>query len=509
MAPPVTPHNRDPDDGADFRFRTNGTACEWGESYHPGGYHPVILGDILQDRYRIIRKLGYGAFSTAWLAVDLLSNCFAALKIAVANLDSEAADHAAALYRSLPRGAAQHVVGLRDAFEVLGPNGRHLCLSLDPIGPQISTLLFQYAETHDRHLDPWDRRPRFPTPVTRRVLRDALLGLRVLHAHGIVHGDFHPGNILANIPPLGAPLTDASLEAKLQQLPSQGTPLVRRDGKTDLWAPPYLLAPAPLHSQQLSLELDPLVKITDLGAAFFETSPPDKVVTPVALRAPEVILHGNGDGGTLIGRGIDMWAFGCLVFELLTGSPLFVRLEGLDGDAEADEQTNDEHLIQLTEVLGPLPAALAGRWRRRESYFSPDGERLRIRERGGAGRGIGGEDEGSDGGEDDDDDDMDDLVVGLEGDRDGNEDLDLDLEEDDEAMSPTSPSSNKSLTSSFWLANVGRFAPLEDQLRENKPDDMNDEEVEEVAKLIRWVLDYDTSKRPSVEAVLEHSWFSS
>ncbi|KAK3899013.1 kinase-like domain-containing protein [Staphylotrichum tortipilum] len=495
-SPLVTPQNRDPDDEADFRFQTNGTACEWGESYHPGGYHPVILGDILQDRYRIIRKLGYGAFSTAWLAVDLHSNCFAALKIAVANLDREAADHTVTLYGSLPRGAAQHVIGLRDSFEVLGPNGRHLCLSLDPIGPHISTLLSQHAETHDRHLDPWDRRPRFPTPVTRRVLRDALLGLRVLHAHGIVHGDFHPGNILANIPPLGAPLTDASLEAKLQQLPSQGSPLIRRDGKTDLWAPPYLLAPAPLHNQQLSLELDPLVKITDLGAAFFESSPPDKVVTPVALRAPEVILHGNGDGGPLIGRGIDTWAFGCLVFELLSGRPLFVRLEGLDGDAEGDEQTNDEHLIQLSEVLGPLPAALAGRWRRRESYFAPDGERLRIRERGG----------------DDDDDYMDDVVVGLEGDEDGNrdgdEDLEFDLEEDYEAMSPTSPSSDKSLSSSFWFANVGRFAPLEDQLRENKPEDMNDEEVEEVAKLIRWVLDYDTSKRPPVEAILKNSWFS-
>lgn len=367
-------------------------------------------------------------------------------------------------------------------------------------------MLSQHAETHDRHLDPWDRCPRFPTPVTRRVLRDALLGLRVLHAHGIVHGDFHPGNILANIPPLGAPLTDASLEAKFQQLPSQGKPLIRRDGKTDLWAPPYLLAPAPLHNQQLSLELNPLVKITDLGAAFFESSPPDKVVTPVALRAPEVILRGNGDGGPHIGKGIDTWAFGCLVFELLTGRPLFVRLEGLDGDAEGDEQTNDEHLIQLSEVLGPLPAALAGRWRRRESYFGPDGERLRIREGGGVGRGSESED-------DDDDDDVDDVVVGLEaeedGDRDGDEDLDLDLEEDDEAMSPTSPSSDKSLASSFWLANVERFAPLEDQLRESKPDDMDDEEVEEVAKLLRWILDYDTSKRPPVEAILEHSWFSS
>ncbi|KAK4144217.1 kinase-like domain-containing protein [Dichotomopilus funicola] len=472
-SPPVTPPNRDPEDEDDFRFQTNGTACEWGESYHPGGYHPVVLGDTLQDRYRIIRKLGYGSFSTAWLAVDLHANCFTALKIAVANLDTKAADHAVALYRSLPPDSSHHIVALRDSFHIQGPNGKHLCLSLDPIGPHLSTLLNHHAQADgpNQPLDNLLDRPlRFPTTsLTRRVLRDALLGLRTLHAHGIVHGDFHPGNILANIPSLGAPLTDPALETKLQQLPSQGKPLIRRDGKTDLWAPPYLLAPAPLRNEQSS-------------------SPPKKIVTPVALRAPEVILrHSNNGPPPPIGKAIDTWAFGCLIFELLTGRPLFIRLEALDGDGDGDgddtegnEQTNDEHLIQLSEVLGPLPAGLAGRWRRRERYFGLEGERLRVREGGGDG--------GSEMGEDDD-----------YGDDDGGDDDMGDVD----ATSPISTSS------SFWLADVEKFAPLEDQLRDNKPDDMSDDEVEEVAKLIRWILDYDTSKRPSVEAILEHPWFKS
>ncbi len=67
---PKTPPSRDPRKQKDFRFRTNGTACKWGESYHPGGYHPVHLQDVFNARYRVIRKLGYGSFSTVWLAVD-------------------------------------------------------------------------------------------------------------------------------------------------------------------------------------------------------------------------------------------------------------------------------------------------------------------------------------------------------------------------------------------------------------------------------------------------------
>lgn len=41
------------------------------DSYHPGGFHPVYIGDIYADRYKILNKIGYGAYSTVWLVQDL------------------------------------------------------------------------------------------------------------------------------------------------------------------------------------------------------------------------------------------------------------------------------------------------------------------------------------------------------------------------------------------------------------------------------------------------------
>jgi non-specific serine/threonine protein kinase len=56
---------------------------------------------------------------------------------------------------------------------------------------------------------------------------------------------------------------------------------------------------------------------------------------------------------------------------------------------------------------------------------------------------------------------------------------------------------------------VREFLPLEDQLRDLKSEDMDDAEMDEVARLLRWILEYDASKRPSAEAILAHPWFSS
>jgi hypothetical protein len=40
-------------------------------TYKLGGYHPVTLGDTFENgRYEIHHKLGFGGFSTVWLAKD-------------------------------------------------------------------------------------------------------------------------------------------------------------------------------------------------------------------------------------------------------------------------------------------------------------------------------------------------------------------------------------------------------------------------------------------------------
>ena len=38
--------------------------------YCDDGYHPTSIGDIFNGRYTVIRKLGWGVYSTVWLVKD-------------------------------------------------------------------------------------------------------------------------------------------------------------------------------------------------------------------------------------------------------------------------------------------------------------------------------------------------------------------------------------------------------------------------------------------------------
>ncbi|KAK4243798.1 hypothetical protein C7999DRAFT_17892 [Corynascus novoguineensis] len=42
------------------------------DAFRPGGFHPVYIGDLFKNaRHKVLNKIGYGAYSTVWLARDL------------------------------------------------------------------------------------------------------------------------------------------------------------------------------------------------------------------------------------------------------------------------------------------------------------------------------------------------------------------------------------------------------------------------------------------------------
>lgn len=98
--------------------------------YTKGGYHPVKISEILNGRYYIIRKLGWGHFSTVWLSWDLHVKRFVALKVVKsAEHFTETALDEIKLLKCVREAAPDdpyhdRVIQLLDDFKLAGPNGR-------------------------------------------------------------------------------------------------------------------------------------------------------------------------------------------------------------------------------------------------------------------------------------------------------------------------------------------------------------------------------------------------
>ena len=151
------------------------------EGYHVGGYHPVRIGDVYSDgRYRVVHKLGFGSYSTVWLARDSQLNRYVALKIIVAEASKDTSENRILrhLQQTTGESSIRHrfVTSLLDEFYLDGPNGRHLCLATEPARCSI-------AASKEGSII-W----MFPLEVARAISAQAILGLQSIHSRGVIHG---------------------------------------------------------------------------------------------------------------------------------------------------------------------------------------------------------------------------------------------------------------------------------------------------------------------------------
>jgi len=97
------------------------------------------------------------------------------------------------------------------------------------------------------------------------------------------------------------------------------------------------------------------IKVIDFGSSCYEHQRIYTYIQSRFYRAPEVIL------GAKYSTAIDMWSFGCILAELLTGYPL------LPGEDETDQ------LATMIELLGMPPQRLIEQSKRARNFISSKG----------------------------------------------------------------------------------------------------------------------------------------
>ncbi|KAJ5578133.1 protein kinase [Penicillium hispanicum] len=163
--------------------------------YHRKCYYPVKIGQTFNNRYRIIAKLGYGAYSTVWLAWDERANEYASPKVSV-QTDHNNVGHSPVLneinmLRRLKQFADEDHPGLdftrlaRDIFETESLHGLHYCIAYKPQGNSVRTL----QETFPNAI--------VPKPLVKSLIHRLFFAVNWLHATcGVAHTDISPQNVL-------------------------------------------------------------------------------------------------------------------------------------------------------------------------------------------------------------------------------------------------------------------------------------------------------------------------
>ncbi|KAL3088597.1 hypothetical protein niasHT_023215 [Heterodera trifolii] len=305
--------------------------------YRRGGYHPARIGELFNKRYMVLRKLGWGQFSTVWMCSDAAttteSERYVALKIVKSHRDfSDAALDEIKLLKAVresdPTDAGrQRVVQLLDTFKIIGINGTHICMIFDVAGCNLLKLII---ESNYQGL---------PMRKVKRITRQVLEGLAYLHCKcRIIHTDIKPE--VPSPPPFAFSHFPSISECSRCARPARsGT-----DGGGD--------------------EIN--VKIADLGNACWTFHHYTENIQTRQYRALEVLL------GADFGPPADIWSVACMAFELGTGDYLF------EPHSHQLWSRDEDHLAHISELLGPIPPEIFKRGKYWRDFFHKSGRLLRM-----------------------------------------------------------------------------------------------------------------------------------
>ncbi|KAL7930727.1 kinase-like domain-containing protein [Trichoderma chlorosporum] len=311
-------------------------------AYRFGGLHPTYIGDIFNNRYKVLNKLGYGQYSTVWLVRDLQvsddddgSVKFRALKVLRADCYGHRLDTFEREILKCLRDADHHehlghafICHLIDDFEHQGPNGTHVCFVFELMGETLYTF------------GDWFRsNGMIPYGVIHRFAIQLVLALDFAHCHNVIHTDIKPDNIFVKF-------RDYSLieSGYLKEIP-----IPQQDRKDMEYRP---VPSQPLRwfyftDADVAHKIEFDIVLGDWGVSSWSSKHLAQLIQPRVLRAPEVIIGAPWDAST------DWWNLGAVLLEVYRGVRMFRGRAPPDGHYEPRQ-----HLIEIIDLFGPFPKGL-------------------------------------------------------------------------------------------------------------------------------------------------------
>ncbi|EXJ96109.1 CMGC/SRPK protein kinase [Capronia coronata CBS 617.96] len=320
--------------------------------YNAESFYPARLGEVLNDRYKLLVKLGYGMTATVWLAHDLQAAAdagnrkYVTVKINVNNLSDEflqgRREIAERLQTANPNHPGyNHVRFMLDTFRIKGRQGEHLCIVYDVLREPIDMCMEKFPGR------------RFNSEKLRKLLPALLLGLDYMHSEArVVHTDLKADNIMMG---LGDPsVLDRFVQHELEHPSPRKMP--DHHGRI-IYTSCSDFGEAPSDAVIES------AKITDIGLAQWGDVKNTRPIQSNAFMAPEVILQCGWSYPA------DIWNLGVMLWDLFENFGLF---DGID--TRPGHYRPEKHLGLMIALLGPPPMELLKRGAKTSNYFDAQGQ---------------------------------------------------------------------------------------------------------------------------------------
>ena len=314
--------------------------------YEEGGLCILNINDKIK-KYKVDKILGEGSYSSVW-QVSANDKKYA-IKITKSNKsDEEIGQSEIKILKKI--GKNPYIINMEDSFIFKNSNNhsKHLCMVVDIMGCDLHILkrLFKYSDmsSNDSGSESGSESDGssiircLPHCLTKKITYQILEGLKHIHGKNIIHTDIKLDNIL--------------IEKSIDKI---------------------------------KYNKDINIKICDFGTSHLTSDKSNFGIGTIDYSAPECII------GLPYGPGIDIWAVGCIIFELITGICLFDYTryyeDGSDCSSgfssESYENENDKTQIEflllcmMKVILGGFPGKVFKKGKYYENYFDYKG-RLRF-----------------------------------------------------------------------------------------------------------------------------------
>jgi serine/threonine-protein kinase SRPK3 len=373
-------------------------------AYH--GYNgDQFYGEVLKNRYMLIDKLGYGAFSSVWVCYDLNHKRLKACKIQNSGDYQEGLEEKHFL-RSIRKNNFDYINNMIEDFIHIWNEKKYVVMVYEVM---IGSL-YDSFKAHKK---------KIPLKIILKILKQFLLGLNEIHKCGIIHTDIKPENTLLQGKSYrvieiqkyfdNLNLKERFHKMKLRYCKKKNWDLKKEKVKRKFKDRSLKNKILVWTNQEITRELKDLDLVyRGIFLHDEENLDSDDAKSVGSIDSDETVIHSNksfdpkyleydnikiaiSDFGTIIDKDyaevgeiiqtryyrapeillgckftqkIDIWSVGCMLYEFVTDRILFRPFKDDTGD------TDQHHVNQILNTIGEIPTKMIDNCINRKNYFN-------------------------------------------------------------------------------------------------------------------------------------------